>query len=127
VPDWLPPAAAVVLVALVGNIGGWFLLRSQLNKNRANAAGTLTDSAVKMLQEYRQRQDELEADVRELRAEMGDIRLQVKRLERENAELRLRIVGLERENAELRYGITRLTAQLHAQDIKPVWEPGGDG
>ncbi len=99
-PDWLPGLIAALVVAIGANVGAWFLIRPRIKQTNADAAESLTGSALSMVKRWERRVIELEACVTELDA---------------------RVKKLERENEGLRHGASRLESQLDSLNIPPVW------
>ena len=88
--DW-PPQVWAALVALAGTLAGWLGKKSN---NRADAASTLTDGALRIVQE--------------LQEELRDLRARTAALEREQR--------VEREWCDMR--INQLVATLHGLGIE---------
>lgn len=82
----IPTAAWTAVVGVVGLIGGWIAKRGP---NRADAAATLTNAGVALVNELQEQNELLRVEIgdlktenRKLRSEVSDLRVQVDRLQR---------------------------------------------
>lgn len=82
----VPAAAWTALVGALGLIGGWIV---KAGPNRADAAATLTNAGVALVNELQEQNELLRVEIgdlktenRKLRAEVSDLRVQVDRLQR---------------------------------------------
>lgn len=82
----IPTAAWTAVVGAVGLIGGWIAKRGP---NRADAAATLTNAGVALVNEL-QEQNEL------LRVEIGDLKTENRKLRSEVVDLRIQVDRLQR-------------------------------
>ena len=99
-----------LIIAIIVNAGGLLLYRSRRGKNKADAAESLTGSALDMVKRWEVRVVELEAQV------------DAQGMEIHALESRVRV--LENENADLRHGAGRLEGQLKSLGHEPVWCAG---
>lgn len=81
----IPASAWTALVGAVGLIGGWIAKRGP---NRADAAATLTNAGVALVNEL-QEQNEL------LRNEIGDLKHENRKLRKEVTDLRIQVDRLQ--------------------------------
>lgn len=82
----IPPAAWAALTAVIGVVGGWLAKRGP---NRADAAATLTNAGVALVNELQEQNGLLRTEIHSLRTEnqklrdeVKDLRVQVDRLQR---------------------------------------------
>ena len=104
--EWMPALAAIVGSLLIA-IGGAYAARLQRGKHRADAATSLTGSALELATRYEREADELRQQVQELKKRVVDL---------EN-----RLDAIEKENLLLRWGAERLQGQVVSMGHRPVW------
>lgn len=88
----IPTAAWTAVVGVLGLVGGWV---AKAGPNRADAAATLTNAGVALVNELQEQNELLRAEIgdlktenRKLRAEVSDLRVQVDRLQSSIDQLR---------------------------------------
>lgn len=99
-PEWIVPVAVPILLTIIINLASVYLARSQREKNKSDAASSITGSAVTLVQRWEKRVQELEAKVDELEE---------------------RVDVLEKENRCLRIGAERLEGQVVSLGHRPVF------
>ena len=122
--DWLPALIAAIAVLLGGGgVASWFLLSAQKRKESASTADILTGTAVKLVEEMKKQLDEI-------KAELATAKVHLDKVEAENELLANRLTKTEAELVQLRLvisewkiGIDKLTQQVEAAKMKPVWRP----
>ena len=108
---WVPTIVTII-IAFLANGASLLLWCAQRQKLGANAAGAITDSALKMVNKMAEQVDHLTKELEELKVEyLAKIK-----------ELENRITVLERENERLRRGVTRLEGQIMSMGVEPVWK-----
>ena len=138
------PSLLTVILAVIAAIPGILALRKGRIKEKADAAGSITDSARKLLEEYRLQAEEAEeryrAKIEEIEAAMVEqaekIRCQDRKIAQQSGELALqqieltgqevRIKDLEEERSEIMDGVRALCTQIRNLGHEPVWEPDLD-
>jgi uncharacterized protein YlxW (UPF0749 family) len=88
----IPAAAWTAIVGAIGLIGGWI---AKAGPNRADAAATLTNAGVALVNEL-QEQNEL------LRVEIGDLKTENRKLRSEVSDLRVQVDRLQTSIDQLR-------------------------
>ena len=123
--DWTEVGLAIIIAApgVIALLRGW-------RKGKADAAATITGSAIDLLEEYRTRIEEIEATVaeqaetirsqgRKLAQQDGELALQKFELEKQAASIEL----LREERDEIMEGVSALCTQIRNLGHEPVWEP----
>jgi chromosome segregation ATPase len=141
--------ALPLLLAVIAAIPGTLALLKGRNKEKADAATAITDSAKKLLAEYRLRAEEIED---EYRAKITEYLVKIKEIEdaivKQAEQIRCqelqiaqqasevagqrvdldecaaRIKDLEEERDKILKGVARLCTQIRNLGHEPVWEPG---
>lgn len=105
------------LVSVSGAITVIVKSKSERRKLDADAASTLTSSAIGLLKPLENRVGEMEADMKELKAENLVLKLENEKLEKENGDLRKRIVELEAQITEMRERLKELTRPRKRKEV----------
>ena len=129
--EWL-----VILTALIAALPGVYAVVSGRRKSRAEAADTISDAAVQLVEPLKCENVALRAQVAALRAELDALRTEVETLRTDNATLRtevtqlrsdnetlrLAIAALRQRNTELEQGVEALAQQVEALGAAPVYK-----
>ena len=100
------PLLVAAIVSTAGLVAAW----TQRGKYKADAAKSLTSSAVEMVETWERRVKELEATVKEQGKEIVRLKAQME------------VLG--EENKTLFHGAERLVTQVEARGEVPEWRPG---
>ena len=122
--------ALPLLLAVIAAIPGILALLKGRSKERADAAATITGSALELLEEYKTQVEEIEKTVeqqaekirsqdRKIAQQDGELALQKFELEKQAASIEL----LKEERDEIMKGVTALCTQIRNLGHEPVWEP----
>ena len=109
-------------LALIAAVPGVLAWQRQSRRDKADAASTLTGSALEMVQAYKA----------ELAAVKAESEREMDRLRQRLQELEARVTKLELEKKELITGASLLTNQIYGLRSRPIWsldkfEKTGDG
>ena len=95
-------------LALIAAVPGVLAWQRQSRRDKADAASTLTGSALEMF--------------RESRAEVATLKAQIAELEAEVDQLKTDVDRLLKENRELHYGVRVLSNQVTDEGRIPIWD-----
>lgn len=127
----------VILTALIAAAPGIYALIAGRHKAGAEAADSISEAAVQLVEPLRcenavlrnqvegmrSELDSLCIEVDALRTENATLRGEVRQLREDNATLRTAIAALRAENEELIDGVASLARQVETQGQRPVFMP----
>lgn len=130
--DWI-----VILTAVIAAAPGVYAILQGRRKIHAEAADSISDAAIQLVEPLRSANVALQQQVEKMRAELDTLRSEVDVLRTENATLRgdvmqlrddnttLRtaIAALRERNAELEAGVEALARQVETFGQRPVFTP----
>lgn len=137
----LPSIVAVIAAGLMNGVA-WYLrkaervrLEAEGGKLTAEASDTVSGASIRMVERWETRVEDLEAELgrqrEDFQAELGRQRAELQG-EIDGLNQRLEVVEAENVelselNAKLTRGAMRLTSQLRAHELEPVWSFGDPG
>jgi len=101
-----------VVVAVVAAIPGLIAGIVAILRSRTSSAKELTNGAIGLLRQYRERADEYEAEISAMQNRISVLESKVKALEQDLAASAKRIEMLTKENGHLKVGVEILTEQV---------------
>ena len=127
----------VIVTALIAAAPGIYAIIAGRRKTGAEAADSISDAAVQLVeplrcenQALRKQVDSMRAELDALRSEVDILRTEnatlrgdVSQLREDNATLRTAIAALRDRNAELEAGVEALAKQVETFGQRPVYEP----
>ncbi len=110
-----------IIIAVIAALPGLMAMAGQRKQTDATAAGAITDAAVDIVAQYKERLEALETGRKATEAEIAELRA------RQAADA-VEIARLRRELGEYRVGIVMLIEQIRDLGHTPKYQlPGKDG
>jgi ribosomal protein L29 len=133
---WLPVIVQFAIV-IVSAFSGWYLLRGQKAKLRADSESVMVETATGLVATLRKELDEAKGEIISLRVESKNSRVEVDFLRKELASLRLsteteisrlkiELDKMRKRIAVLVKGIGVLTDQIKSLGHEPAWVDKAD-
>lgn len=127
----------VIFTALIAAAPGIYAIIAGRRKSGAEAADSISEAAVQLVEPLRCENAALRKQVEGMRAELDSVRVEVDtlradnaalrgdvaQLREDNATLRTAIAALRERNAELEAGVEALAKQVEALGQRPVFAP----
>ena len=115
-PEILAPLVTSIIISLIGAISGGIALFKGVKKERAEVAAKITEAAGVLLEQYKERLEEVErlAEEQSVKLAAQDVRLQAQARQ---------IVRMQQREEVFKPGLQALCDQIRGLGYEPVWEP----
>jgi len=112
-----------IIVAVIAFITALVTLLKGRKGEKANAAESITDSAAKLVAQYRERLEELEAlakkQTEQIKTQEARLNAQARQIKSQSKQIGI----LQQERAQFLTGVQSLCDQIKGLGHTPVWEP----